>query len=57
MSRVTEVWGLDDRSLMSGNTQSNLLDGDFGDQEEKRTATSKPDVKKTDKKLTLDDFM
>ncbi|MFA5313640.1 MAG: family B DNA polymerase [Methanomassiliicoccales archaeon] len=57
VSRVTEVWGLDDRSLMSGNTQSNLLDGDFGDQEEKRTATSKPDVKKTDKKLTLDDFM
>ncbi|MCE5295638.1 MAG: DNA polymerase II [Euryarchaeota archaeon] len=56
VSRVTEVWGLDDRSLMSGNTQSNLLDGNFGG-EEKAPAAKRPDVKKTDKKLTLDDFM
>jgi DNA polymerase, archaea type len=57
VSRVTEVWGLDDKSLMSGNTQSNLLDGNFGGPEEKVPVAKKPDVKKTDKKLTLDDFM
>jgi len=58
VSRVTEVWGLDDKSLMAGNTQSNLLDGNFGGQEDKPSQPSKKtEVKKTDKKLTLDDFM
>ncbi|QLH74684.1 MAG: DNA polymerase II [Methanomassiliicoccales archaeon] len=57
VSRVTEVWGLDDRSLMSGNTQSNFLNGNFGPQEDKVPTNRKTEVKKTNKRLSLDDFM
>jgi DNA polymerase I len=57
VSRVTEVYGLDDKSLMSGNSQSNLMDGNFASPEERPAAVKKVDVKRTEKKLSLDDFM
>jgi DNA polymerase I len=55
VSRVTEVFGWDEESLMSGNQQRNLFDAKFD--EEKTAVLKKEEVKKTDKKLTLDDFM
>jgi DNA polymerase I len=55
VSRVTEVFGWDEESLMSGNQQRNLFDAKFD--EEKTAVLKKEEVRKTDKKLTLDDFM
>jgi DNA polymerase I len=55
VSRVTEVYGLDERSLIAGNTQKNLLDGDF-QTEERQPPPVRKEVKRTDKKLTLDDY-
>lgn len=52
VARVTESFGWDERSLLSGIQQSTLKNMDF---EEKRAAKHEP--KKTDKKLNLDQFM
>lgn len=60
LGRATEVFGWDDKSLMAGNQQMNLLNAAFCDTEERKPtpieAAKKAEVKKTDKKLTLDDF-
>jgi DNA polymerase I len=60
LGRATEVYGWDDKSLMSGNQQMNLLNSAFIDTEERKPTpievAKKAEVKKTDKKLTLDDF-
>lgn len=60
LGRATEVFGWDDKSLMAGNQQMNLLNSAFCDTEERRPTpievAKKAEVKKTDKKLTLDDF-
>jgi DNA polymerase I len=55
VARATEVFGWDEKSLMSGNQQRNLFDSNFG--EEKQAVLKKEEVRKTDKKLCLDDFM
>ncbi len=52
IARVTESFGWDERSLLSGVQQATLKDMDF---EEKRAKKHEP--KKTDKKLSLDQFM
>ena len=60
LGRATEVFGWDDKSLMAGNQQMNLLNAAFTDTEERKPsplqAAKRAEVKKTDKKLTLDDF-
>jgi DNA polymerase I len=60
LGRATEVYGWDDKSLMSGNQQMNLLNSAFIETEERKPTpvevAKKAEVKKTDKKLTLDDF-
>ncbi|MCG7840698.1 MAG: DNA polymerase II [Methanomassiliicoccales archaeon] len=55
LSRATEVFGWGDRDLMNGNQQANLFDSSFT--EEKKPVIKLEQVKKTDKKLSLDDFM
>jgi DNA polymerase I len=55
VSRVTEVFGWDAKSLIKGMQQATLLSGDFESKPEKAKAKSKP--KKTNKKLTLEDFI
>ncbi len=52
VARVTDSFGWDERSLLSGVQQATLKDSDF---EEKRARKREP--KKTDKKLSLDQFM
>jgi DNA polymerase I len=52
VARVTDSFGWDEKALVSGVLQSSLLNGDY---EEKRRAKAEP--KKTDKKLSLDQFM
>jgi DNA polymerase I len=54
ISRVTDSFGWDEKSLVSGIQQSSFLNNDFETKREAR-ATSQP--KKTDKKLNLDNFM
>ncbi|MCJ7562378.1 MAG: DNA polymerase II, partial [Thermoplasmata archaeon] len=55
ISRVTDSFGWDGKSLVSGTQQVTLFDNDFGG---KKTATKPSNqAKKTDKKLNLDDFM
>ena len=60
LGRATEVFGWDDKSLMAGNQQMNLLNSAFCDMEERKPtpieSAKKAEVKKTDKKLSLDDF-
>ena len=53
IARVTESFGWDERSLLSGVQQATFKDNDFETKREARTAQPK----KTDKKLNLDDFM
>jgi DNA polymerase I len=55
VSRVTEVYGLDERSLIAGNTQANLFDGNF-QSEDRPPPPVRKEVKRTDKKQTLDDY-
>ncbi|OPY34182.1 MAG: DNA polymerase [Methanomassiliicoccales archaeon PtaU1.Bin124] len=58
VSRVTEVWGLDEKSLVAGNTQSNLFSQQFvGEEDRPKPPAPKAEVKKTQKKLSLEDFM
>jgi DNA polymerase I len=52
IARVTDSFGWDERSLLSGIQQATFKDLDF---EEKRAKKHEP--KKTDKKLSLDQFM
>ncbi len=54
IARVTDSFGWDEKSLMSGVQQSSLLNNDY---ESKRSAKINSQPKKTDKKLNLDDFM
>ncbi len=55
VSRVTEVYGLDERSLIAGNTQANLFDGNF-QSDGRPPPPVRKEVKRTDKKQTLDDY-
>jgi DNA polymerase I len=54
ISRVTDAFGWDSRSLLTGSQQQTLTDGKFRGQRGPKVV-SKPN--KTDKKLNLDDFM
>lgn len=54
ISRVTDSFGWDEKSLASGIQQSSFLNNDF---ETKREARAISQPKKTDKKLNLDNFM
>ncbi|MBN1678066.1 MAG: DNA polymerase II [Candidatus Thermoplasmatota archaeon] len=54
IARVTDSFGWDEKSLVSGVQQSSLFNRDF---ENKKRARVTPQPKKTDKKLNLDDFM
>jgi len=54
IARVTDSFGWDERSLVSGVQQSSLLGNDF---EAKREARNNSQLRKTEKKLKLDDFM
>ena len=58
-SRITEVFGWDMKSLMTGSQQKTLFgEGGFGDGGGDAPAKKeKVEIKKTDKKLTLDDFL
>ena len=52
LAYVTEVYGWDEKSLILGNVQSDLFaEGFSGDPAPKRV-----ELKKTEKKLTLEDF-
>jgi DNA polymerase, archaea type len=55
IARVTDSFGWDEKSLVSGQQQSSFLNDDFEVKREARRINSEP--KKTDKKLKLDDFM
>jgi DNA polymerase I len=55
IARVTDSFGWDEKSLVSGVQQSSFLNDDFETKREARRIGSEP--KKTDKKLKLDDFM
>ena len=55
LARVTDVFGWDFNSLMTGSQQQSLFD-DFGSTPEE-PKKEKPKVKKTDKPLTLEDFL
>ena len=54
ISRVTDSFGWDEKSLVSGVQQSSLFNNDY---ESKREARVNSQPKKTDKKLNLDHFM
>jgi DNA polymerase I len=54
ISRVTDSFGWDEKSLVSGVQQSSFLNNDY---ESKREARAAAQPKKTDKKLSLDNFM
>jgi DNA polymerase I len=54
ISRVTDAFGWDSRSLLTGTQQQTLTGGKFGGQKAQRVS---PKPVRTDKKLSLDDFM
>jgi DNA polymerase I len=54
IARVTDSFGWDEKTLLSGVQQSTLKDNDF---EVKRVAKASVGPKKTDKRLSLEDFM
>ena len=54
VARVTDSFGWDEKSLVSGVQQSSFLNNDY---ESKREARAAAQPRKTDKKLNLDDFM
>jgi len=54
IARVTESFGWDERSLLSGVQQATFLNNDFESKREKKKAAQ---PKKTDKKLNLEDFL
>jgi DNA polymerase I len=55
IARVTDSFGWDEKSLVSGVQQSSFLNDDFETKRDARRINSEP--KKTDKTLNLDDFM
>ena len=59
LARVTDVFGWDMNNLMTGTQQKTLFgDGfDLDDDDETIKKKEKPEVKKTEKKLTLEDFL
>lgn len=54
IARVTDSFGWDEKSLVSGIQQSSFLENDY---ESKREAKKTAEPRKTDKKLNLDNFM
>jgi DNA polymerase I len=56
IARVTEVFGWDEKSLLGGMQQKTLFSDDFEESSKKRP-DKKGKPKKTDKKLTLEDFL
>ena len=54
IARVTDSFGWDEKSLVSGVQQSSFLDNDY---ESKREARAAAQPRKTGKRLNLDDFM
>lgn len=52
LAYVTEVFGWDDKSLLAGSQQVTLFHDEFGTKKK-----DEPKVKKTEKKLSLQDFM
>ena len=54
IARVTDSFGWDEKSLVSGVQQATFLNNDY---ESKREAKKSAQHKKTDKKLNLDNFM
>lgn len=57
VSRVTEVYGWDAKSLIKGMQQSTILSNDFDSKNSKSRSRGTKKPKKTDKKLTLEDFL
>ncbi len=55
IARATEVFGWDEKSLMMGSQQFTLFDDTF--EKGRRKEKDRFEVKKTEKKLNLDDFM
>ncbi|MBN1110109.1 MAG: DNA polymerase II, partial [Methanomassiliicoccales archaeon] len=55
LARATEVFGWKERDLMNGNQQASLFD--YAPAEERKPTVKTEQVKKTNKKLSLDDFM
>jgi DNA polymerase I len=55
IARVTDSFGWDEKSLVSGVQQTSLLNNDYETKREAKRINSEP--KKTDRKLNLDDFM
>jgi DNA polymerase I len=55
IARVTDSFGWDEKSLVSGVQQTSLLNNDYEAKREAKRINSEP--KKTDRKLNLDDFM
>jgi DNA polymerase, archaea type len=53
VARATEVFGWDEKSLMMGSQQSTLFDGSFGGRSERQ----KREVRRTERNLSLEDFM
>ena len=56
VARATEVFGWDEKSLMMGSQQFTLFDDSFGDVPKKKER-KKPQVKKSDRSMSLEDFM
>jgi DNA polymerase I len=56
VARVTEVFGWDEKSLLAGMQQKTLLAEEYGSKSKKKEE-GKPKPKKTDKKLTIEDFL
>ncbi len=58
LARITEVFGWDMNNLMTGSQQTALFGfGGTTDDEDPKPKKQKPEVKKTEKKLTLEDFL
>jgi DNA polymerase I len=55
ISRVTEVFGWDEKTLLGGGRQKTLFSEDFDDSKKKK-GKAKGTPQKTDRKLTLEDF-
>lgn len=56
IARITEVFGWDEKSLLAGMQQKTLLSGEYESRSTKRKEV-KGKPKKTEKKLTLEDFL
>ncbi|MEM2943558.1 MAG: DNA polymerase domain-containing protein [Methanomassiliicoccales archaeon] len=55
VARATEVFGWDEQSLMLGSQQFTLFDHSFGEEKSRKNAMQS--ARKTQKKLSLEDFM